>query len=175
MQSFLCAEFIDFSDIWYGTSPESLGVPACDPASCPGPEHVRVWAEMIAGQTGESAGALLRRFGTSLFGRLIRRYPAFLVGIESTLDLVGRYEGHIAAEVQKLNDSARLPNITMVRKDGEPVDVIYHSTRGLADLAEGLLLGSIAYFGEPFILERREAASGDTDHAVFRLLTQTAR
>jgi hypothetical protein len=175
MRSFLCAEFLDFTGSLCGTSPEALGASPCDPESCPGPEHLRLWADLVARQSGVPAAVLLRRFGAALFGRLIRGYPAFLVGIESTLDLVSRYEGHIVAEVQKLNDAARLPHISLRRRDGEPAEVIYHSNRGLADLAEGLLLGSIAYFGEPFDLERRETADAGPDHAVFRLLPQGAR
>jgi hypothetical protein len=134
-----------------------------------------VWADLVARQGSVKAEVLLRRFGTVLFGRLIRGYPAFLVGIESTLDLVGRYQGHIAAEVQKLDNAARLPHISLRRHDGEPAEVVYHSNRGLADLAEGLLLGSIAYFGEPFDLERRETAESGSDHAVFRLVAPSSR
>lgn len=170
MQSFLCAEFLDFVGFLYGTSPEILGAALCDPASCPGPEHVRVWAEVVAGETGAAPAAILRRFGTVLFGRLIRGYPAFAVGIESTLDLVDRYERHIADEVQKLNAAAQLPRITLRLRPGEPAEVVYHSTRKLADLVEGLLVGSIAYFGEPFDLERGESPDCGADHAVFRLL-----
>ena len=168
MQSFLCAEFLDFSAGLYTTPTEPL--PACDPASCPGPDHLRHWADVVAGRTGVEAAALLRRFGTALFGRFIRRYPAFLVGIDSTLDLVSRYEGHIAAEVQKLNDAARLPYIGLRRRDGEPAEVIYRSPRGLADLAEGLLLGSVAHFGESFEIERGATAAGGSENAVFRLV-----
>jgi hypothetical protein len=175
MRSFLCAEFLDFAGSLYGTSLEALGEPACDPESCPGPDHLRAWAERVALQSGIPSATLLCRFGAALFGRLIRGYPAFLVGIESTLDLVGRYDGQILTEIRKLNDGARLPHISLRRREGEPPEVIYHSSRGLADLAEGLLLGSIAYFGEPFALERRATAEDGPDHAVFRILAQPPR
>jgi hypothetical protein len=134
-----------------------------------------VWADLVAQRCGLPPETLVRQFGVALFGRLIRGYPAFLVGIDSTLDLVGRYEAQIAAEVRKLNDAARLPQISLRRYDGEPVEVIYHSTRGLADLAEGLLLGSIAYFGESYGVERRDGAEDAPDHAVFRLVAREAR
>jgi hypothetical protein len=175
MRSFLCTEFLDFAAGLYGTSTEALGAPVCDPASCPGLEHVRAWAELVAGPSGVSSAILLQRFGAALFGRLVRGYPVFLVGIESTLDLVSRYEAHIVAEVRKLNRAARLPHIGVRRRPGEPVEVVYRSSRGLADLAEGLLIGSIAHFGDPLDIERSATADRGSDCAVFRLLPRDAR
>jgi Haem-NO-binding len=175
MRSFLCAEFLDFAGCRYGISVEVLGFPVCRQESCPGPDHVREWADRVGRQTGVPAGLLLRSFGVTLFGRLIRGYPAFLVGIESTVDLVARYEANIVAEVRKLNDAVRLPHISIRRLEGEPAEVIYRSTRGLADLAEGLLLGSVAHFGDAFEIERRETAGNGSEQAVFRLLPHGAR
>jgi len=175
MLGFLCSEFLDFVGGRCGVTPDILGVPACSWDTCPGPDHVRTWADLVATESGVPASALLCRFGAALFGRLIRGYPAFFVGIDSTCELMALYETQIGAEVRKLDDAARPPYLMLRRPDGEPAEVVYRSQRGLADLAEGLLRGSIAHFGEPLDVERSRAASDGATQAVFRLVPRAVR
>lgn len=167
MRGMLCEEFLDFAGGSAGSLAGALPVGHCERATCPGPGHLRKWADLMSPRTGVPAPDLLRLFGAALFGRLVRSYPAFFVGIESTVDLLGRYEAHVVAEVRKLDGTAQPPELTLVRREGRPVEVIYRSTQGLADLAEGLLRGSIAHFGEPFRIERIGAK--ERTLALFRL------
>jgi hypothetical protein len=168
MRGLLCAEFLDFAGSRFGTVPGPEAEPSCDPATCPGPGHVQAWADLVAHGSGIPAERLLELFGTALFGRLVRGYPSFLVGIESTLDLVARYDSLVVAEVRKLDAAAKPPELGLVRTTSCAAEVTYRSSQGLADLAEGLLRGSIAHFGEALDVERGPAQ--DATCVAFRLV-----
>src|SRR5262249_40023169 len=88
MRGLLCTQFLDFAGVRFGPGAEEAGGDPCDRATCPGPQHVRTRAEGVAGHTGVPVHLLLELFGMALFDRLVRGYPSFFVGIESTLDLV---------------------------------------------------------------------------------------
>ena len=156
MRGLLCTEFLEFTGVRYGCSAEQAGGAPCDRDSCPGPQHVLTRAEGVAGRTGVPAPLLLELFGMALFDRLVRGYPAFFVGIESTLDLVARFETHVVAEVGQLDPAARLPLLAVVRRPRRPLEVSYRSPHGLIDLAYGLLLGSVAHFGESLDIRRHD-------------------
>src|SRR5262245_54397404 len=156
MRGLLCTEFLEFAGVRFGPGAEQAGGAPCDRASCPGPQHVRTRAEGVAGRTGVPAPLLLELFGMALFDRLVRSYPAFFVGIESTLDLVARFETHVVAEVGQLDPAARLPLLAVVRRPRRPLEVSYRSPHGLTDLAYGLLLGSVAHFGESLDIRRHD-------------------
>jgi hypothetical protein len=172
MRGLLCAEFLDFAGSRYGAAP-GPEEPVCDPTGCPGPGHLLTWADLVAARSGISAERLLGLFGAILFGRLVRGYPSFLVGIESTIDLITRYETLVVAEVRKLDASAQPPELGLVRAESRTLEVTYRSSRGLADLAEGLLRGSIAHFGEELDVERC-GSWHDPTCVAFRLVERAA-
>lgn len=169
MRGLFCSELIDFLDSRLGLGPELLGYAPCDRETCPGPHHLRALAEAATRRTSVPAQALLRLFGEALFDRLVRRFPAFFVGIESTIDLVSRFETHVVDEVHKLDRRARLPMLRVSQATADGLDVTYESSAGLSDLCEGLLIGSTLHFGEPLAVERLGTVR-DGDGAVrFRL------
>jgi len=168
MRALLCTQFLDFAGVRFGPGAEEAGGDPCDRASCPGPQHVRTRAEGVAGHTGVPVHLLLELFGMALFDRLVRGYPSFFVGIESTLDLVARFEAHVVAEVRQLDPAARLPLLAIVRRPRRPLEVSYRSPHGLADLAYGLLRGSVAHFGESLEVRRRDRG-GTPSQASFHL------
>ncbi len=68
---------------------------------------------------------LVHTFGVHLFDRFVAAYPALFAGVTSAFSfLKGR--------------------LTM----------LYRSSRPFADLAEGLIAGCIAHFGEPIVMHR---------------------
>lgn len=167
----LCAEFLEFAALDLRRAGGARGaLPACDPTSCSGLGHLQGLADAVAAGSGRDAGDLLRRFGTALFPSLVRRYPAFLVGIASTPELVARFDAHVGAEVAKLAPGIRLPTLAVVARKGRTLDVAFRSPDGLADLAEGLLRGSVRHFGERLTIDRRDrpgrGAAGETAFAL---------
>jgi hypothetical protein len=170
MQSFLCAEFLDFAASQLGRSGDPSTLPSCDPVRCSGLGHLKVLAEAAGARCGEPAALLLRRFGSALFGPLVRRYPAFLLGMDSTVELVARFDAHVAGEIAKLAPGVQLPQLAVVRRRGHAVEITCRSRDGLADLVEGLLAGSVRHFAEPLLVEScTRPAAVDGIAAVFVL------
>lgn len=167
MRGLLCRAFLEFTRMSGSTA--GLDAAGCDAEACPGPGHLRVWSDAAASAIGVPAPLLLERFGKALFERLARGYPAFFVGIESTADLIGRYQTHVAEELRKLDGDARPPQLFLVRREGEPIEVVYRSPQRLGDLARGMLCGSIAYFREPLVVGRSPAGDTTAEERRFRL------
>jgi hypothetical protein len=174
VRPFLCSEFLDFVASRFGAV-EIDDVPDCGPGDCDGPGHVRILADVLAGRTAVPAAVLLSGFGTVLFGRLIRRYPSFFVGIESTVDLVRRFDGTFAAEVRKLAPDAQLGTVAVDAARPPRIEVDYRSPDGLADLAQGLICGSVAHFAEPLVVERRDPRDASGREARFALRPRQRR
>ncbi len=166
---FLCSEFLGFSATRFAIAPDLLDRLACSRATCPGPGHLRRLAELTSPRTGVPPPMLLQLFGSALFSRLARAYPAFLVGIRSTVDLISRYDLHIGAELKKLDEGLRPPHLALGRSTVRSVEVVYESPHGLVDLAEGLLRGCVAHFDEPFAVERTNGVRGTAGRVTFRL------
>jgi hypothetical protein len=151
MRTFLCTEFLDFSAARF----PDLDVTPCIPAACSGPGHARSLATAVGRRTGVPATLLLQLFGSALFDRLIRDHPAVFAGIHSTLDLVARFDERVAATVTAIDHTVVIPRVRLVRDAGGPVEIVYQSPAGLADVAEGMLRGSLIHFREPLELRRR--------------------
>jgi hypothetical protein len=112
---------------------------------------------------------VLQRFGIHLFGRFAALYPAFFVDGMTCFEFLGGLDTRVHGEVLKLHPGAEFPRFDAVRPDTDRLELVYRSERGLADLAEGLLLGCIAHFGESIALERDSSGADDGRVARFRL------
>ncbi len=116
---------------------------------------------------------VLRQFGRHLFHRFAALYPAFFVDGESCLDFLTDLDT-LHVEVQKLYPDAQFPSFTSTRAGKDRLQLTYRSELGLADFAEGLLRGCIAYFDEPITLDRADPPDGGGRIAEF-FLERTAR
>lgn len=162
MASFLCAALLDFAatERRRGDPPAA---PSCGPGACPGLEHLAVLARALPCDAGDAPDALLRRFGTALFPTLLRRYPSFFVGIGSTRELLHAFPSQLAGEIAKLAPHLRLPEVTLQRAGPRALAFSCRFARAgddLAPLVEGLVVGSIAHFGESLAVLRRGDARG---------------
>jgi len=99
---------------------------------------------------------LVRGFGKHLFGRLISAYPQFLDGVDSTFQFLQSVEDYIHVEVRKLYPDADLPRFDFEFPEPEQMVLTYHSMRPFADLAQGMMEGCIAHFGEEIATERED-------------------
>lgn len=110
--------------------------------------------------TGESVPNLLSAFGQYLFGRFVKGFPQFFTNVKGTFPFLLEIENHIHVEVKKLYPDAELPSFDTVLK-GNQLSMVYKSERRLSDLAEGLILGCIAYFNEKITVNKEDLSNGD--------------
>jgi hypothetical protein len=122
--------------------------------------------------TGVAVPDLLRTYGKHLFGRFVLRYPHFFTGVPTVFAFLQNIEGYIHVEVRKLYPDADLPSFTYETPDARHLTLIYRSTRPFAALAEGLILGCIAHFGEPITLHCEDLSDGQGRCVRFALTKQ---
>ncbi len=102
----------------------------------------------LSEMSGITVPDLLRAYGEYLFGQFVRLYPVFFQGVSSAMDFVASIDAVIHVEVRKLYPDAELPKFVVEERTPNLLRIRYVSERHLADLAEGLLAGCIAHFGE---------------------------
>lgn len=115
---------------------------------------------------------LMRAFGEHLFGRFVDGYPQFFTGVPSAFAFLGSIEHHIHVEVRKLYPDAELPTFECSSTAPGRLELVYRSSRGFADLAEGLIRGCAAHFGESIAVEREDLSGGRNTHVRFNLANQ---
>jgi hypothetical protein len=113
--------------------------------------------------------AALRAFGTYLLGRFHERFPQFFA-VDGVFSFLATVERVIHVEVRKLYPDAELPELTVIARDDAAMTLLYRSSRHLEDLAEGLILGAIAHFGERLRVERQP---GGPEGVRFRLVRES--
>lgn len=121
----------------------------------------------LSGETDISTSALVRTFGQHMAGRFAALYPAFFE-VPNTFTFLESVDQHIHVEVKKLYPAAELPRI-LCERDGEHLEVIYESQRGLANFAQGLIEGSLAHFHETADIERTDLDGGSGKRVRFYL------
>ncbi|MFQ5863999.1 MAG: heme NO-binding domain-containing protein [bacterium] len=122
--------------------------------------------------TGISVSDLLRTFGKHLFGRFFVGYPHFFNGVATAFSFLESIEEIIHSEVRKLYPDAELPTFEFDTSEQGRLSMIYSSERGLADLAEGLILGCIDHFGERIELRKEDLSDGKGKTVRFILTKQ---
>lgn len=118
----------------------------------------------LAKRTGTPAPVLVQVFGEHLFGRFHALYPSFFEGMTSALVFLEGIETVIHTEVRKLYPDAQLPNFDCERS-ADGLTMIYSSPRHFGDLAEGLIRGAVAYFGDKVEVTRHNQAD-DSIHFI---------
>ncbi len=112
---------------------------------------------------------LLRAFGRHLFQRFSVIHASYIVNQSSALALLRMLDGHIHVEVRKLYSDAELPSFNCEEQADGSMVLIYRSKRALADFAQGLLEGCIAYFNEPMQIARQDLPDHTGSHTRFTL------
>jgi hypothetical protein len=134
-------------------------------------EMIQLMAQLSA-LTRIPVPKLAHTFGVHLFGRFVAAYPALFAGVTSAFSFLERIEDHIHVEVRKLYPDAELPTFTCDTSTPGRLTMLYHSSRPMADLAEGLIAGCIAHFGEPILMHRDELSNSRGTHVRFVLTKQ---
>jgi hypothetical protein len=125
----------------------------------------------LSEQTQISVPDLVRTFGKHLFGRFALSYPRFFEGISDSFQFLSGIENIIHAEVRKLYPDADLPTFEIESSPGK-MTLTYFSEHPFADLAQGLIEGCLAHFGENISLQREPAPNKSGAQARFVLTHQ---
>lgn len=104
---------------------------------------------------------LIKTFGLYLFKVFAKNYTYFFENVQNAFDFLFGIDVIIHAEVIKLYPDAKLPKFECKRENNK-LYMTYHSERHLADLAEGLIMGSAEYFNESFAINRDELDENST-------------
>lgn len=112
---------------------------------------------------------ILRWFGVNALPLLAARYPIFFQEHRCTRSFLLTLNDIIHPEVRKLYPGADVPDFTYETTSEEELVMVYQSPRKLCALAEGLIQGAAAYFGEQVDLEQVECMHRGNSKCVFRL------
>jgi hypothetical protein len=132
-------------------------------------ELVRL-ADRVAEARGESRADVLTRFGAHLFRYFAALYPSFLDEAPSAIALLAHIDTYVHRELQKLYPEAEFPGFECVAIASGGLQMTYRSTKPLADLAEGLIRGSVDHFGDPVRIAREDLPGPAGTAARFVLL-----
>jgi hypothetical protein len=110
--------------------------------------------------TGQPVPDLIRTFGRHLFGRFVKLYPQFFLGVSSAFEFLANVDHYIHVEVLKIYPDAQLPRFEIHREGAERMVLVYRSERALHDLAEGLIEGCAEHFQERIALQKEDLSDG---------------
>ena len=130
-------------------------------------ELVNMVVELSA-RTGIEVPQLINTFGRHLAQVFSQKFGEFFAEVDNTLDFLKRIDNHIHVEVAKLYPDAELP-VFRFEEQPEVFHLYYESTRGLADLAQGLIEACAEHYGEQFQIERSDQQDGSLHKSCFVL------
>jgi Haem-NO-binding len=113
-------------------------------------------ADQLATICGEPRGAVLTSFGVHLFRYFAALYPTFLDEAVSAIALLRSINTYVHGELRKVYPDAEFPGFECTPVEPGGIEMTYRSARPLADLAEGLIRGSIEHFGDPVRILRED-------------------
>lgn len=125
----------------------------------------------LAERTGLPADELCRVFGEWVFPKLASSFEFAVKPHADAFSFLASLDAIIHAEVRKLYPDAELPAVPVRRVDDRTLQMEYRSKRPFADVAEGLLRGCAAWFGDRVDI-RREPLDGSPAHAARFTLTR---
>ena len=175
MKGMVFTEFLDFVEEKFGLEKvdEMAEVSATEGAytSVGTYDHAELVGMLVvlSQSTGLEIQALLREFGQHLFGYLVRSYPSVLQDAPTAFDLLSQIDDQIHVEVRKLYPDSELPEFQHEIVDEKLMRLTYRSERGLASLAEGLLLGCFQHYGETVEIGMKDQSDGEGKLVEFEL------
>ena len=153
MKGVVLAEFVQFAEARFGLPPPPVAYNAVETYAF---ADLIGLVEATVARSALTAPEVLRSFGAHLFGRFTALYPIFFVDAGSAFDLLARINTYVHGEVQKLYPDAEFPRFDVERTGNKRLELVYRSSRPLADLAEGLIRGCIAHFGQAIAVRRED-------------------
>ena len=168
MKGILLTDFVDFVERELPAAAGQLGKDVYSPLGSYPEEELLALVARVGEVTGMATSEVLQRYGAHLFRTLATLYPVFVDGVESAIELLAGIETYVHGEVKKLYPDAEFPRFE-VHASPENLELVYRSRRPLADLAEGMIRGCSAWFGDRVDLERQDIDAADGRAARFTL------
>lgn len=119
----------------------------------------------VSSRIQEPPAELTKQFGIFLFGYLAGMHEELLRTYQTCFQLLCALDSVVHREVKKLYQSNELPRFTVETCiENDLLILTYTSSRPFADLAEGLISGSLVHFGiqQSHSLERENITSDGT-------------
>lgn len=123
----------------------------------------------LSGRTGSAVPDLVKGFGVYLGTRFSSIYHGFFEASDDLFSFLDTVDGVIHVEVLKLYPDAELPKIQMRERTDRTSVLRYRSARGMEDLAEGLIIASSQYYGEPVTVSRTAGEDAEGPYTDFQL------
>ncbi len=98
---------------------------------------------------------LLKTYGKHLFKSFSTMYFYLMKDIVGAFEFLNAIEEYIHVEVKKLYPDAELPHFSNEMINEYSLIMTYHSTRKMADLAEGLIESTFEHFKENATITRK--------------------
>lgn len=102
----------------------------------------------LSQRTGVPVPDLVKAFGGHLLQRFEQAHGGMFSKHAGLFDFVASIDGEIHVEVHKLYDQATLPRFKVLSRDSQVMRMLYQSPRAMEQLAQGLLEGAAAHYGE---------------------------
>lgn len=176
MKGMVFTEFIEFTEEHYGLAAADDMIDGSDLPS--GGAYIAVgtydhrellqMVQRLSEVSGTPIPELLRSFGKHLLDRFVCGFPVFFQQ-PSVFEFLMQVDDTIHVEVRKLYPDAELPVFVCEQPTPQQLVMVYQSHRGLADLAEGLIEGAIAHFGERVEVERADLVASGPQQTRFTL------
>jgi len=128
----------------------------------------------LSERSGIPANDLCVVFGEWLFPKLARNFEFAVKQHTDAFTFLSSLDGLIHVEVRKLYPQAELPQVPVTKLDERELVLEYRSKRPFADVAEGLLRGTLAWFGERAELRREPLEQDPQRNARFRIVRKAA-
>jgi hypothetical protein len=177
MKGLVFTEFMDMVEDKFGEDMVDDLIDATDPASGGSYTTVGTYDHQelvnmvveLSGKTNIAVPDLIKTFGHHLASVFSTKFSAFFEEVSSTIEFLKRIDNHIHVEVAKLYPDAELPEFSFDDSDDDVFYLNYASTRGLADLAHGLIEATSQHYQESFDIERHDSTDGDLQKTQFIL------
>lgn len=117
------------------------------------------------------AADLLREYGRFLFRTFVTNYHHFILAAPDAFSFLSTVDDYIHVEVKKLYPDAELPHFLTTRVDEDTLQMVYHSSRRLSDLALGLIEGTLDHYQEKASIDQ-QMLSEDGSKVIFTIVKQ---
>lgn len=101
----------------------------------------------LSNEVNSDVNVLIESYGEYLFNRLAKLYPN-IAQFQSSFDIITNVDSLIHPEVKKLYPDADLPEFTIIEKTDTKITLQYKSSKGLQQLAKGLMIGASHFYKE---------------------------